>query len=300
MRVLIAEADADARAELVDAVEELGLQPLLAENGHAALDAMLGRDAPEIAIVDWEMPELGGTDLARRIRVEDRERDPYIIVVMSDATGEDLGVALESGVDDVLGKPLSKAATRARLHSGVRTVELRGALRQALAALEHQAAQDPLTGIANREAVLDRLRFELRRIRRIGSHLSVGICGVDNLEAVNATHGVFVGDDVLAGCAQTVDSAVGPVGHVGRFAGDEFLVLAPGTDRDAGLELFERVRRAVEALPVATRGPRLSTTVSIGVATSESHEDLDTLLMAASKALQSAKSEGKNRVCCAV
>jgi diguanylate cyclase (GGDEF)-like protein len=139
-------------------------------------------------------------------------------------------------------------------------------LRGAQANLAHLALHDPLTGVANRRQTMDRLAEELARAKRAGTPLSVVIIDLDHFKAINDQHGHPFGDVVLQGVVRRVQQAVRSYDVLGRFGGEEFLVVAPATAFADALTLAERIRVAVGAAPMGDEKASVTISVSAGVA----------------------------------
>lgn len=165
--------------------------------------------------------------------------------------------------------------------------------------LEHQATHDPLTGVFNRRAILDILSREIALERRQHQGLAVGIGDIDYFKSVNDTHGHPVGDEVLCGFVRLLRSNLRPYDFLGRFGGEEFVVITPGIKESDVPLLYDRLRAAIANNPIATQAGELSITLSLGVASVRGNETMEELLAAADAALYRAKNGGRNRVCLA-
>ena len=175
-------------------------------------------------------------------------------------------------------------------------VELQSSLLDARNALEHLATHDPLTGVCNRRAILDRLNVELSRAKREGGALSVGVFDLGHFKKVNDTYGHQAGDDVLVAFTQCVQSHLRDYDSVGRYGGEEFVVIAPGLAGPPAEDVYDRLRSHVADSQVPTKDGPISVTVSIGVAAGTGESTADGLLAAADAALYRAKAAGRNRV----
>jgi diguanylate cyclase (GGDEF)-like protein len=181
-----------------------------------------------------------------------------------------------------------------------RTAELEDALRQLKVknqVLERMALTDPLTRLPNRRAIELIARKELLRRARTPAALTVGLIDADHFRAVNSAHLHCGGDHVLTWLGQTLQASLRATDAIGRVGGEEFLVVAPATDR-AGAEAFgERLRAAVAVAPTAYRGASILVTVSVGLAVCPegSATSYDALHARAAAALSEAKSAGRNR-----
>jgi diguanylate cyclase (GGDEF)-like protein len=174
------------------------------------------------------------------------------------------------------------------------------------ARLFESATRDGLTGLLRREAVLERLDAELQRAVRYGRPLTVGMADLDHFKAVNDRYGHLTGDSVLNWVAHVLQSGLRATDHVGRYGGEEFLLVLPETDLAGALAVAEKVRAVVEQQAfVGDEGERVRLTVSIGLATLAEvspervgHRDrlARQLIAAADRSLYRAKGEGRNRV----
>jgi len=160
--------------------------------------------------------------------------------------------------------------------------------------LEHLSNIDSLTGLLNRRALLERLSTEVQRAERYGTELSIALCDMDNFKEINDIYGHIVGDDVLRVVADTLRKPLRSVDAIGRYGGDEFLIILPQTSLKGAESLAERLRSLVaETGFVAPDGKRLRLSVSIGVSNSG---DTNELIRKADTALYRSKHLGKNRV----
>ncbi len=169
--------------------------------------------------------------------------------------------------------------------------------------LQDAVVTDPKTGLLNMRGWTESADRALNRVRRAGSTLAVLMVDLDHFKWINDTYGHPAGDDVLAAIASTLSGVTRPADVVGRFGGEEFLLLLPDADTAAAELAAERVRTTVAALRIPTtdkRGAQVTIsgrTASIGVAVFPRHaDDLDGLLQAADTAVYEAKEAGRNRV----
>lgn len=296
MRILIAEDDAASRKLLSAVLERYGYEVIATSNGLEAVEVMRQPNAPDLVISDWMMPELDGIELVRRLRTISRPLPPYVIMLTTKGERTDIVAGLEAGADDYLVKPFDHDELRARLNVGRRMITLYQQLLQSQAALTHQATHDALTGVLNRRAILEQATTECTRAARQGTVLSVAMCDIDRFKSFNDTYGHQVGDEVLCAFTRVVANNLRSYDLLGRLGGEEFLILTPGPIGDTPPRFFERLTSAVEKHKVLTRSGELSVTVSIGVASSASVQELDVLLEWSDRALYDAKRQGGNCV----
>ena len=173
---------------------------------------------------------------------------------------------------------------------------LRKQLAQARRLLRVMATIDPLTGAYNRRQVQQHFANELSRHVRSQHPLSCLMIDIDHFKAVNDAHGHQVGDDVLRKVTSRIGSSLRVYDVVGRYGGEEFLVILPETDSQEAAAIAERVRESVAQTAEATGDQGHPVTISLGVASNRSGDTVDTMTQRADEALYHAKNNGRNRV----
>jgi two-component system, cell cycle response regulator len=296
-RVLVAEDDPVSRRILDTFLVKWGYDVTMVTDGLTALRVLEGDATPRLAVLDWMMPELEGIQVCQRIR--ERADRPYIYILLLTARSEkpDLLRGLELGADDYLTKPFDAAELRARIRVGERILNLQDDLIFAREELRFRATHDGLTGIPNRAMVMEALHREASRQVREGQPLGIVLADIDHFKNINDTYGHLCGDDVLKAVVERMKASVRSYDVIGRYGGEEFLVVAPGVDARGALALAERIRRIVESEPARTASCCVTVTVSLGVAvsTDPAYTDVGELLRLADQALYGAKSAGRNR-----
>jgi diguanylate cyclase (GGDEF)-like protein len=296
-RILIAEDDPVSRRLLEVFLVKWGFEVAIATTGTEALQLLDRMDAPRLAILDWMMPGLEGTQVCQKLR-ECKDRPyVYIMLLTGRSQKEDLLVGLESGADDYLTKPFDAQELRARLHVGQRILDLQDKLIAAGEELLFRATHDGLTGVANRGVILDTLRRERARQAREGGSFAIVLADLDHFKYVNDTYGHQAGDSVLRATTQRMMGSVRPYDTIGRYGGEEFLIVVPSSDAMGALGLSERIRRAIAAEPIAADSVPIAITASFGIAASTPARPLDPqeMLRLADDALYRAKDHGRNR-----
>ncbi len=165
--------------------------------------------------------------------------------------------------------------------------------------LERSATRDVLTGLYNRQSLMEQFAGEVERAARYGHPLSVLMLDIDHFKCVNDDYGHQAGDAVLKGLSRTLGESVRGTDVIGRYGGEEILIVCPETDAATARELAERIRATVAATPIKADSQAISITVSIGVSSFEKGVDVKALVKQADVALYQAKDSGRNRVCCA-
>jgi diguanylate cyclase (GGDEF)-like protein len=295
MRVLIADDHPASTHILALLVRRWAYEPVIVHDGPDALAALRGPDAPGLALLDWMMPGLNGTDVCREIRKDTHRPYTYIVLVTGQGRKGDMLDGLDEGADDYLIKPVDPNELRARLNAGKRIVTLQRELLATQKQLREQATRDALTGLWNRAMILEILDRDLARSRREGQPVSVIMADVDYFKRINDTHGHVTGDQVLRQTAQRLLTALRTYDTVGRYGGEEFLVVLSGCDAATALTLAERLRGCVDAEPVEDAGKRIGVTLSLGVAAWDGQVTAPDLLRTADEALYQAKCAGRNR-----
>jgi two-component system cell cycle response regulator len=297
-RVLAAEDNPVFQSMLRSMLIKWGYDPVIARDGAEALRALEAKDAPRLAILDWMMPGLDGVEICRRVRAAGREPYIYILLLTARTDSQDLVEGMDAGADDYLTKPFVAHELRVRLRAGKRILDLQSELMATREALRIQATHDNLTGISNRGAILDSLQTELSRAARERRPVAVLMADADRFKQLNDTRGHQAGDAVLHEVAHRMKSVMRQYDTVGRYGGEEFLVVLPGCDGNRALVQAERIREAISAEPFRAQGNAFGITCSLGCSWREiaSPEDAHALIREADLALYQAKAHGRNRV----
>jgi two-component system, cell cycle response regulator len=297
MKILIADDESVSRRMLQTFLRKWGYDVVVAEDGDAAWESLRVPDAPRMALLDWMMPGQNGVDICRALRRLRSEPYTYILLLTAKGAKESVVEGLESGADDYLTKPFNPQELKARMRVGSRLLDLEDSLVRAREAMRFKATHDTLTGVWNRGTILETLEREVWRSRREGLSLGVLIADLDHFKSVNDTYGHLAGDAVLREATKRMQASVRPYDAVGRYGGEEFLILLPGCDKSATCEKAERLREAIVQEPIETAAGILKVTISIGgVATADwPNDSADQILQMADSALYRAKEDGRNR-----
>jgi len=303
-RILIVD-DHEDNIELLRArLEAWGFRTESAADGEQALD-QIEDSPPDLILLDVMMPKIDGIEVARRVK--GNRNLPFIPIIMQtalDAT-ENKVEGLEAGADDYITKPIDFAELKARLNSMLRIKRLQDALeereRQLLEAnerLRHMSQTDALTGLDNRRYLEERIDEMFEHARRLNEPFSCVMCDLDRFKSVNDTYGHQAGDAVLKQFARILRNEVREIDRVGRYGGEEFMLLLPGTVLDAAVTFAERVRKEVEGRTFNFDGTKICRTASFGVSAwpHPRIDNCDVLVRAADDALYVAKETGRNRV----
>ncbi len=285
MRILIAD-------------DELMSRKLLQKTLDLAADHLRPANAPRLALLDWVMPELDGPGVCREVRKRKEQSYVYMILLTSKESKEDVVAGLESGADDYLTKPFDPEELKARLRTGLRILDLEDRLVQAREAMRFQATHDGLTGLWNRSMIMDLLGRELARSRREQVSTSILMCDLDHFKKVNDTYGHLSGDDVLKETSKRLLASVRSYDFVGRYGGEEFLVVLNNCNPAFALARAEEIRKSISQRLVPTTSGLVPLTMSLGLLISQEWgcQPVEELLREADGALYAAKAAGRNCV----
>jgi two-component system cell cycle response regulator len=303
-KILVVDDHEDNVEVLRARLESRGYEVEGAMSGQEALDTV-SRWCPDLVLLDVMMPDMDGLEVVKRLKADPTL--PFIPVIMQTAldSTERMVAGLEAGADDYVTKPINFAELEARVRSLLRIKRLQ----QDLAEREKELSEmndkllrisltDGLTGVDNRRALEQRLHEMFEHSLRLHEPISVVMCDIDHFKKVNDTYGHAAGDEVLKQFAHILAEEAREIDRVGRYGGEEFLLLLPGTVLDAAVTFSERLRQRVDSNTFSYEGGTLKRTVSFGVA-SWPHPKIrgrEAMLKAADDALYVAKEMGRNRV----
>jgi two-component system cell cycle response regulator len=298
VKILIADDDRMSRRLLEKALQRTGYEVIAVNNGRLALEQLSLLDGPRMALLDWMMPELDGPGVCREIRKRSDRPYVHIVLVTSRGSKQDIVAGLESGADDYLTKPWDPAELTARLSVGQRILRLEDGLVEARETMRFKATHDPLTALFNRGVILDLLGRELSRTRRENRSTVLMLGDLDRFKLVNDTYGHMVGDEVLREVARRLLGSVRSYDFVGRYGGEEFLIVLNNCDSSHAFIRTEEVRNGIASHPIQTGRGSLPITMSLGALSSGDWDIhlVEQILGEVDAALYLAKAAGRNCV----
>jgi len=293
MKVLIAEDDIISCRALEKNLQDWGYEVIVTKNGEEAWD-IIKQGETRLAILDWSMPKMDGIELCHKIRNEyqqDKSEYIYIILLTGKDLQEDIITGLSAGADDYMTKPFSYLELKVRIQNGVRIIALEDSRLK-------MANTDSLTQLWNRKKIMEILDEELNRNHREGKSVGVAMLDIDWFKEINDTHGHMTGDKVLIEVASRLKKALRNYDQIGRYGGDELLIVLPGLDKTHARSIGERLRKAVCQNNLETETSSLAVSISIGISVSDIsiHRPAAHLIKESDQALYHAKKEGRNRV----
>ena len=289
--VLIVDDHPDNVEVLQARLDALGYRTACAADGETALK-MVADSPPDLILLDVMMPHMDGNEVARRIKGD--KSLPFIPIIMQTAldSTQSKVFGLDSGADDYVTKPINYAELQARMTAALRVKALQDKVARQM------AITDALTGLYNRRHLDERLDEMFEHSARLHEPLSVVMFDIDHFKQINDRYGHQAGDIVLTQFAQLLKHVARDIDRAGRYGGEEFMVLLPGTVLDAGVTFAKRARQEVETHQFEYEGGTLKCTISAGVAAFP-HPGIHNrqhLVKAADDALYAAKTAGRNRV----
>ncbi|GAA0858404.1 diguanylate cyclase [Aliiglaciecola litoralis] len=290
MKVIVAEDDPVTQLLISETLKRWDYHVLVAKNGLEVLALLAEHGDVQLFLLDWQMPELDGIELCKKLKTSRGTSCCYIIMLTSKKATENIVQALDSGADDFISKPFSPEELKVRLKVGCRIIETENSLL-------HQAHHDGLTNTLNHRAIVDVLSQLWSRSVRDKSSLAVLMLDIDYFKRINDSYGHQVGDYALKHFCKLVKQELRPYDSLGRYGGEEFAVCLPSTEADEAMIVAQRIRTCVESHPVEYDGLNFTMTVSIGVSVfSENQQSYKELLLDADRAVYDAKSKGRNAV----
>lgn len=298
LRVLVADDNIVSRRPLEVALRKWGYEVVPAASGTEAWRILQDESAPRIAILDWMMPGMSGPEVCMMVRKLKREYYTYIIMLTSRSEREDFISGMQSGADDYLVKPPDFNELTLRLGPARRIVEIETELLRVKEELKVRATRDALTSLWNRSATMELLVREISRVQREHSPMGLVLVDLDFFKKVNDNFGHLVGDSVLRETAIRMLGTVRPYDSVGRYGGEEFLVILPGCDLEAATVKAEALRHAVADAPMHIGACTVQLTASFGVTSVSGGPAVppDVVIARADNALYMAKHAGRNCV----
>lgn len=291
MKILIAEDNVIISQNLAKNISNWGYKVVTARNGSEAWNTIL-KDDIRLAILDWMMPGFDGITLCRKIRKElakNKSKYIYIILLTGKNQQDDIIEGLSAGADDYMVKPANLLELKVRLMNGSRIIALEDKRIQL-------ATTDSLTDLWNRRKIFEIFEEELNRGTREHIHIGAIMIDIDNFKQINDNFGHATGDRVLIEVAFRLKHSLRLYDKIGRYGGDEMLIVLPNCDQNNMTVIAERLRQVICTKKIKTNAGDLNITISLGGASTQNFNEisLDKLLESSDKALYVAKRRGRN------
>jgi two-component system, cell cycle response regulator len=294
-RVVVAEHHKGTRQLLFQMLRHWGFDPVQAVNSAEVLKITDQGKAPELIILSRTLPGIDAVELCRRIKDRHAEYSPYILMLAMQNDRREIVRALESGAAEYLTTPFEAKELRARLIVATRILKRQESLIASREQFRVLATKDSLTGVWNRRSIHEILESELDRAAQSERSTGVLLVDLDHFKRVNDTHGHLMGDLVLRETSQRLKNTLRVYDSIGRYGGEEFLIVVPGSLEGELCDLAERLRLAIEKDPFRIGESELRITLSIGAAIMPPRGKLPASVLAvADQALYDAKRFGRN------
>jgi diguanylate cyclase (GGDEF)-like protein len=284
-RVLIVEDDIQLADFYAIVLEKGGMKVFVENKPEFALSKIMQLN-PELVVLDLYMPNYNGIDLVKVIRQHQSLLTLPLVLLTSEKDENLQFLAREVGVDDFLLKPI----TEAHLFDSVLNRVQRSRY------MNISMTKDSLTGLFVHKKINEYLEMQLNICRRYKRAVSYAILDLDNFKHVNDTYGHLIGDNVLVTLSNFLKMRVRVTDFVGRYGGEEFVVIFPETDEQAALATLDRLRIEFSKIEHIAEDKTFHVTFSAGIAGYPKYDDCDNIMAIADKALYIAKEKGRNQI----
>ncbi len=246
----------------------------------------LRRFHPDVILLDVNMPECSGPELAQAIRLQDEWLGVPIIYLSSETDSERQMASLIKAGDDFLTKPISDNALVVAIFARA----------QRARQLAEVMTKDSLTGLLQHAHIKERLGAELERAARLQQNVSVAMLDIDHFKKVNDLHGHLTGDQVISSLANLLRQQLRKTDLIGRYGGEEFLIVLPECQLDKACQVVNQLREAFARIPFVSNGQTFHCSFSAGITSGSDSQQVDVVVDHADQALYQAKGAGRNQV----
>lgn len=284
-RILLVEDDMDLANFYAAILEKGGMQVFIETQPELALSKIL-KINPELVIMDLYMPNYNGIDLIKVIRQHQALYTLPIVLLTAEQDVDLQFLAREVGVDDFLHKPI----TEQHLFDAV----LNRVQRTRYTNLS--MTKDSLTGLFVHKKITECLELHVNICKQAQGQITYVILDLDNFKKVNDTYGHLAGDNVLVSLANLLKAELRDTDFVGRYGGEEFVVIFPDTDEKTAFDTLERLRKKFAAIDHYSTDKTFKVTFSAGIANFPKYKDVATIMAMADKALYKSKENGRDQI----
>ncbi|MHB1674402.1 MAG: GGDEF domain-containing response regulator [Acidobacteriaceae bacterium] len=294
-RILLAEDNPEHIEQLQRHLHLLHYSVEVHTSGLTTLQRLQEPDTPEMALMSSSLTPMTGLEIGLEIRRRSHRRQLWLMLMSANPSAEEVVMATDAGIDEFLVKPVDLQDLRMRIRTGERVQSLYAELSDSAMAMEFHSTHDPLTGAWRREAILDLIFKETDRVQRLQTPASLILVDIDDFTSVNLKYSSNIADKLLKLLANRLRRQLRSYDMLGRYAGDEFLIVLPGCSAPEAAAKAERIRLAIANRPFVVEGNEISMTACISVAVSLGRSPL-IVLREAERSLSLAKQQGPNSV----
>jgi len=263
-----------------------------ASNGKQAV-AIAINTSPDLILLDVMMPEMDGFEACSKLKNIPQTKDIPIIFLTAKVETEDIIKGFKVGAVDYVTKPFNSYELLARVKTHLELKISKDLLEEKNKLLEMLSVTDGLTGLYNHRYIVDALSQRITEARRYRQPLSVVMLDIDYFKKINDKYGHVFGDEVLIKISSVIEETIRKVDIAGRYGGEEFLIVIPGTDFSGAYKIAERIRESIEKIKWDNDG--LKVTISGGICKFKD-EDSEKLITKADRLLYKAKESGRDRI----
>lgn len=296
--ILIIDDQREVRKWIIDVLREREMftKYYEASDGMEGFKILSAHEGIDLVLCDLVMEKFGGMKFLTLLSNTPKLRGIPVIMLTSVDRVEEKVKAFELGAQDYITKPIDPRELIARIKVHLKLKLIQEELIEINKTLEHLSKSDPLTGVYNRRFIIETLEMEFERAKRYSLKFSMILMDIDNFKYVNDRYGHLVGDKTLKELARILREELRRQDVLGRYGGDEFVIVLPETESSGAMMVGERCRKAIYEGVVLNSDYHL--TVSMGISSFPNPKiiTLDDMIRLADSALYEAKSRGKNRV----
>jgi diguanylate cyclase (GGDEF)-like protein len=288
MTVMIVDDTKEIIHVLQRTLTKIGYKVTVALNGEMALD-LIPKMKPDLILLDIMMPGINGYEVCRRLKKDAELKEIPVIFITGRGDTEDVVKGFEVGAVDFIMKPFRQEEFCARVKTHL-------TLAAALKTLVQANETDPLTGLFNRRAFLEKVENEAVRFKRNQKAFSMIFGDIDFFKKINDTYGHSAGDGVLVNVSRLLNTEKREIDQVARWGGEEFLILLPETDLKGAVLHGNKIRESIAAKPIIHEGQEIHVTMSFGVSEYNGETHIEKTIDLADQRLYLAKNSGRNKV----
>ena len=288
MKVMIVDDTQPNVLVLQRALTSIGYNISVAFDGEKALE-LIPKSKPDLILLDVMMQGINGFEVCKILKKDPELSDIPVIFITAMGMPKDVLSGFEAGAVDYITKPfnLKEVCVRVKTHL---------TLSAAIKKLIQDSETDSLTGLFNRRTFMKKIENEAMRFKRSQKPFSLLFADIDFFKKINDTYGHAAGDDVLVSIGNLLNAEKREVDQVGRWGGEEFLLLLPETSLEGAVQHGNKIRKSIAAKPIVYEGQEINLTMSFGVSEYSGNNNIEKTIDQADQRLYLAKNSGRNKV----